>query len=98
MNIDEIKKAINEIAMEKGWYAPNSKKPQTPINLAISISLEVAELMECFQWSEFADKSNVGEELADIVIFVSQLSNIMNIDLSKEISKKLMINKNRSWE
>ena len=98
MNIDEIKKAINEIAKEKGWYAVNSKKPQTPKNLAISILLEVAELMECFQWAEIADKNNVGEELADIVIFVSQLSNIMDVNLSEEVSKKLKINKNRSWD
>ena len=98
MNIDEIKKIINEIAKENGWYGTDSKKPQTPINLAISISVEVAELLECFQWNEFAEKNRVGEELADIVIFVSQLSNVMGIDLSKEVSNKLTINKRRSWD
>jgi NTP pyrophosphatase (non-canonical NTP hydrolase) len=98
MNIDEIKETINEIAEEKGWYAVNSKKPQTPRNLAISISLEVAELLECFQWGEVADKISVGEELADIVILVSQLSNILDINLSEEVLNKLKINKNRSWD
>ncbi|OEU55381.1 MAG: hypothetical protein BA871_10520 [Desulfuromonadales bacterium C00003096] len=98
MNIDEIKETINEIAEDKGWYGVNSKKPQTPRNLAISISLEVAELLECFQWDEVADKISVGEELADIVILVSQLSNILDINLSEEVLNKLKINKNRSWD
>jgi len=98
MNIDEIKKTIKSIADAKGWHSASSAKPQTAKNLAISISVEAAELIECFQWSDTADKKNVGEELADIIIFAAQLSNIMGIDLSKEIQNKLEIDKNRSWD
>jgi len=98
MKIIDIQKAIDTIAEEHGWYDANSEKPQTPRNLATSISLEVAELLENFQWSDLGDKKNIGEELADIIIYASQLSNVMNIDLSKEISKKLEINKKRAWK
>ena len=62
MDIDEIKKTIKSIAEAKGWHAASSAKPQTAKNLAISISVEAAELIECFQWSDMADKKKRGKK------------------------------------
>ena len=97
MDINTIKNTINGIAKDKKWYSEKTNKPQTPRNLAVSISIEAAELLECFQWSDEADKVRVEDELADILIFSAQLSNVMNIDLSKAVERKLKIDKQRNW-
>lgn len=98
MDLNKIQDTINEIVKEKDWYSETSNKPQTSRNLAISISLEAAELLECFQWSDEAEKKKVEDELADILIFAAQLSNVMEIDLSKAVEKKLQIDKQRNWK
>ena len=98
MDLNKIKDSINEIAKDKKWYSEKSDRPQTPRNLAISISLEAAELLECFQWADDAEKDQVGDELADILIFAAQLSNVMKIDLSKAVERKLQIDKLRNWK
>ena len=98
MDLNKIKDSINEIAKDKKWYSEKSDRPQTPRNLAISISLEAAELLECFQWADDAEKDQVGNELADILIFAAQLSNVMKIDLSKAVERKLQIDKLRNWK
>ena len=98
MDLNDIKISINEIAKDKKWYSEKSNKPQTPRNLAISISLEAAELLECFQWSDDSEIEQVEDELADIIIFAAQLSNVMKIDLSKAVARKLQIDKQRDWK
>ena len=62
MDLNNIKDVINEIAKDKKWYSEKSNKPQTPRNLAISISIEAAELLECFQWSDNAEIELVKDE------------------------------------
>ncbi len=98
MDLNKIKDSIDKIAKNKKWYSEKSNKPQTPRNLAISISLEAAELLECFQWSDDAEKDQVEDELADILIFAAQLSNVMKIDMSKAVERKLQIDKQRNWK
>lgn len=69
----------------------------TPKDLSISISLEAAELLECFQWSG-ADmhvdnkKKEIIEETADILIYVLQMCQVLKIDPEEIISKKLAQN------
>lgn len=98
MDLNNIKDSINEIAKDKKWYSEKSNRPQMPRNLAISVSLEAAELLECFQWSDDGEKDQVEDELADILIFAAQLSNVMKIDLSKAVERKLQIDKQRNWK
>ena len=38
--------AMHAFVESKGWYTPDSKRPQTPRNLAISLSLEANEVLE----------------------------------------------------
>lgn len=63
-------------------------------DLAISISLEVAELLECFQWSG-ADTEVVGkhkemkEELSDVIIYAILLADRLSIDLNEAIKEKI---------
>ena len=62
----------------------------TPVNLAKSISIEAAELLECFQWSndEF-NKEAVLEELADVMNYCIQMSQVLDVDLIEIINKKM---------
>lgn len=98
MTLEEMKAAVSAMVRQHGWDRENTKKPQTPKNLAVSISIEAAELLECFQWSENGDKDAVMDELADVLIYASQLANVMNLDLDEVVSRKLERNKHRVWE
>lgn len=91
----EIQGAMDEFVSSRGWYERDSEKPQLPRNLAASISLEANEVLECFQWSEEADRDHVGDELADVLLYVAQLANVLDIDLGSAVDKKLERNQDR---
>ena len=89
---------MHRFVRSKGWYAEDSKRPQTPRNLAISLTLEAAEILEHFQWNdEIKDKEDLESELADVALYLLQLASISEIDLEKAILEKLEINKTREW-
>lgn len=60
-----------------------------PENLAKSISIEAAELLECFQWSKEFDHTSVTEELADVLIYCIQMADKLNVDIEDIINKKM---------
>jgi len=60
-----------------------------PENLAKSISIEAAELLECFQWNSEFDHNNVTEELADVIIYCIQMADKLNVDIEEIINKKI---------
>ncbi len=73
------------------------KQFHNPKDLAISISLESAELLETFQWSgtdlECKDKQKqIEEELADIINYCVLMADVCNIDLDKAVREKVEIN------
>ena len=45
MDITELQREVNEFVREMGWYDEGSPHPQTPRNLAISLTLEAAEVL-----------------------------------------------------
>jgi 8-oxo-dGTP diphosphatase len=99
MDIQNLTDKMNEFVRLKGWYAPGSKRPQTPRNLAISLSLEANEVLEHFQWSDkLKDMDKLGEELADVALYLFQLASVTGIDLEKAVLKKLEINASRNWD
>lgn len=99
MTIEALTELMNRFVASKGWYEPTSARPQTARNLAISLCLESAELLEHFQWSEqSADKSALAHELADVALYLLQLAYISEIDLGAAIIEKLTLNQQRSWE
>ncbi len=99
MDISELTARMNAFVTSKGWYNPGSKRPQTPRNLAISLNLEAAELLEHFQWSESAtDKDELASELADVALYLLQLASVTEIDLEQAILKKLEVNAGREWK
>lgn len=76
------------------------KQFHNPKDLAISISLEAAELLEVFQWSG-ADVSNEGkqdkikEELADVVNYCVLMADACELDLDEIIQEKIKINERK---
>jgi dCTP diphosphatase len=61
----------------------------TPENLAKSISIEAAELLECFQWNGDADSDRVKEELADVLTYCLLLADRLGVDPDQIVLDKL---------
>lgn len=61
----------------------------TPDNLAKSISIEAAELLECFQWNNEYDIDEVKEELADVYSYVLMMAEEIGVDLEEITLEKL---------
>ncbi|MBI5932592.1 MAG: nucleotide pyrophosphohydrolase [Chloroflexi bacterium] len=90
---------MHELVESKGWYAADSKRPQTPRNLAVSLSIEAAEVLEHFQFREdVTDKAELASELADVTLYLLQLASVSGIDLEQAVLKKLEVNKSREWD
>ena len=99
MNIAELTQAMHKLVTSKGWYAEDSPKQQSPKNLALSLSIEAAEVLEHVQWSEeIADKDEFAGELADVALYLLQLASISGIDLEEAILHKLEVNYGREWD
>jgi 8-oxo-dGTP diphosphatase len=99
MDIKDLTEKMHEFVHAKGWYETDSKRPQTPRNLAISLSLEANEVLEHFQWQgELDDKDELATELADVALYLLQLASISGIDLEQAVLKKLEVNASREWD
>ncbi len=99
MDIKQLTEEMNRFVRSKGWYAEDSKRPQTPRNIAISLALEAAEILEHFQWhDEIKDKEELASELADVSLYLLQLASVTEIDLEKAILNKIEINNTREWD
>lgn len=99
MDLHELTEKMNSFVSSKGWNKPDSKRPQTPRNLAISLSLEAAEILEHFQWKDYpTDQKEFANELADVALYLLQLASVSGIDLEQAIIHKLSINATREWD
>ena len=80
---------------ERGW-----KQYHNPKDLAISLSLEVAELLENFQWSSSEEAVtkrmlSIKEELADVLIYSVLFAEAVGLDLDEIIMEKVSTNKKK---
>lgn len=72
----------------------------TPKNLAMALSVEAAELLECFQWltpEQSArlngdDRRAVEEETADVLLYLLRLTDVLDIDLLQAAQRKMTLN------
>ena len=98
MDIQELTQVMHNFVRAKGWYDTDSARPQTASNLAASLAIEAAEVLEHFQWdTETTNKSHLAEELADVALYLLQLASICEIDLEKAMLEKLESNYKRAW-
>ena len=95
MDVKKLTDAMNSFVADMGWYKKNSEFQQTPRNIAVSLNLEAAEVLEHFQWEEEADPQALAEELADVALYLLQLAYLVDIDLEQAIMDKLALNYKR---
>lgn len=89
MDYESAKKKALAFRDERDW-----SQFHNPKDLAISLSLEASELLECFQWSgadlDVAKKRpKMEEELADVVIYAILLADRIGADIPEIIGKKI---------
>ncbi|WP_349408975.1 nucleotide pyrophosphohydrolase [Pseudalkalibacillus sp. SCS-8] len=90
--IKHLINAINEFRDERNW-----RQYHNPKDLAISISIEAAELLEDFQWVSSeealkANKENIREEIADVLIYSLMLCADLNLDVKEIVEEKIVKN------
>lgn len=99
MDITELTQHMHDFVRAKGWYDANTPRPQTPRNIAISIMIEAAEILEHFQWNgDLTDREALAGELADVALYLLQLASVTGIDLERAIMDKLQVNYTRTWD
>ena len=96
IRVQELREKVRAFVDEREW-----DQFHHPKDLAISLTLEAAELLEVFQWmvkpTEEVLKdpkimAKIKEELADILIYAISIANKTNIDISEIIQEKLLVN------
>jgi len=93
--LNDLKSALRRFADERDWEQFHSPK-----NLAMALSVEVAELVEHFQWLSQeqslhlspAENEAVRQELADVLIYLVRLADRLDIDLLTAAEDKLRMN------
>lgn len=90
--MDKLEKKINAFRDERDWRQFHNEK-----DLAISISLEAAELLELFQWNSSDEtiktkRSEIEDELADVMIYSMMLASNLDLDIEEIILNKLKKN------
>ena len=87
MKEDTIRR-IRKFTEDREW-----EQFHTPANLAKSIVIEAAELLECFQWSEKQyDLEHVKEELADVLVYCRNLLDELGLDEDEIVNAKMTKN------
>lgn len=95
--IAELRAVVATFVEERDW-----NQFHAPKNLAMSLAIEAAELMEHFQWisadasRQLADDATkitpIGEEMADVLCYLLALANELDVDLSDAVADKMIKN------
>jgi NTP pyrophosphatase (non-canonical NTP hydrolase) len=93
--LEELRTRIREFAFARQW-----ENYHTPKNLAMALIVEAAELVERFQWLSPEESSQldaerheqVRQEIADVLIYLTRLADLLGIDLLKAATDKIEIN------
>lgn len=82
---------IKQFTQDRDWEQFHS-----PANLAKSIVIESAELLEHFQWADDSfDLQGVSQELADVLIYCYQLADVLGLEVEQIIHSKLDMNEKK---
>lgn len=84
MGFGELNKALSDFVAERDW-----DQFHTPENLAKSISIEAAELLEQFQWNSDPDFEQLRDELADVLTYCLLLAKKYGLDPEELVLTKL---------
>ncbi|NUQ62604.1 MAG: nucleotide pyrophosphohydrolase [Pirellulales bacterium] len=96
-SVAQLRQIVEEFVAQRDWH-----QFHTPKNLAMSLAIEAAELMEHFQWltaeqsravAEQSDRlAEVGEELADVLCYALAMANELGLDIATIIRQKMAKN------
>ncbi|MBI2047635.1 MAG: nucleotide pyrophosphohydrolase [Parcubacteria group bacterium] len=97
-NLEELTKRIIAFRNARDW-----EQFHNPKDVALSLVLEAAEVMEHFQWKSKEEiekyvvdsKLDIAEELADVLYWVLLMSNDLNIDVLDSLEKKISKNEEK---
>ena len=82
---------IRKFTSDRDWEIFHS-----PENLAKSICIEAAELLECFQWNSTEyDLEHVKEELADVIVYCRNMLDTLGLDEDEIVNSKMEKNENK---
>ena len=92
---EELRDRLREFAAERDW-----QQFHTPKNLAMSVAIEAAEVMEHFQWLtaaqsvalDAAARREVAHEIADVLLYLVRLADVLGIDMIAAAHEKIGIN------
>lgn len=96
--MDDLVQKLRDFAKERDWEQFHSPK-----NLAMALSVEAAEILEMFQWMTQEQSRNLSsdklvklkEELGDVMIYLTSLSEKFGIDPIKAAKEKIEINERK---
>lgn len=100
LHVSELQLRLREFAHARHW-----SQFHTPKNLAMALGAEAGELIELYQWltpeesvtatgnAQF--KEALADELADVLIYMVQLADAADVDLSSAVSEKLLKNERK---
>jgi NTP pyrophosphatase (non-canonical NTP hydrolase) len=94
-SLDALRRRIREFAEARAW-----ERYHTPKNLVMALSVEASELLEPFQWLTAEESLRlspgqheaVRQEIADVLIYLTRLADLLDIDLLDAAAEKLAIN------
>ena len=94
-SISELTSNINAFRDARDW-----RQFHNPKDMAVSISIEAAELLEHFQWKSAAEcethvvtnREAVADEVADVAIYLFEMAELLELDLGAEMIRKLKKN------
>ena len=97
-SLNDLARALDRFAAARDWHQFHSPK-----NLASALIVEAAELLEHFQWAteqqsrelSAAQRAAVGAEMADVLLYLVQLGNVLGIDPVAAAQAKLALNETR---
>lgn len=95
MDIENLQQRLRDFAAARQW-----QPYQTPKNLAMAMVVEAAELVEIFQWLtpeesqnlDAARREHLGEEIADVLLYLLQIADHSCVDLGDAVERKLAKN------
>jgi NTP pyrophosphatase (non-canonical NTP hydrolase) len=93
--LTSLRNALRRFAAARDW-----RQFHTPKNLAMALSVEVAELLEHFQWLtaeesehlDMATKRAVAAEIADVLLYLTRLADVLDIDPIAAAKRKMIVN------
>lgn len=100
MELNDLRDLLHNFSEVRSW-----RRFHNPKNLAASVAIEAAELLECFQWLDDEQSEDIGhqqpklaevrDEMADVLIYLLHLADVLNIDLEIAVTDKVRRNELR---